>query len=224
MAVLSRPRDIEQPTTLSTEVILAPAPPQSWVDTLAHAVSIVLSPPGLTTAMIALAAAASPGANAWFWAAIMLTLTVLGPIGYLLWLYRQGLVSDLDLQRREERTRPLMFTLAALALSAAILGFNPAPILLRSLAAAHLIQTTAVLAITLRWKISLHVAASAASVALLLYVTGPQAAPALAAIPLVAWSRIRLGRHTPAQTLAGAALGGLMTWGLLHWTMIIFAT
>jgi membrane-associated phospholipid phosphatase len=33
------------------------------------------------------------------------------------------------------------------------------------------------------------------------------AAPAVA---LVAWSRVRLGDHTPAQTLAGAALGGLV--------------
>jgi membrane-associated phospholipid phosphatase len=26
----------------------------------------------------------------------------------------------------------------------------------------------------------------------------------------VAWARVRLGDHTPAQTLAGAALGGLV--------------
>jgi membrane-associated phospholipid phosphatase len=39
---------------------------------------------------------------------------------------------------------------------------------------------------------------------------GPALLLALPVIALVAWSRIRLGDHTPAQTLAGAALGGLV--------------
>ena len=33
---------------------------------------------------------------------------------------------------------------------------------------------------------------------------------ALPAVALVAWARVRLGDHTPAQTAAGAALGGLV--------------
>jgi membrane-associated phospholipid phosphatase len=221
MAVSTGLRRIEQPAGQPLHFAFAQVQPQRWADSLASLVSAVLSPPVLAAAMIAVAATASRLAAAWPWAGLGLALSVVAPIGYLLWLYQRGLVSDLDVQRREERPRPLVFTLAALALSATLFWLSPAPPLLRGLAAAHFAQTTLVLAITLRWKISMHGAASAACGALLLYVAGPHAALALLAVPLVAWSRIRLHRHTPAQTLAGAVLGGFVTWSVLVWTAVI---
>ena len=184
-------------------------------------VSAIFSPPVLAAVMLIVAGAATRLAAAWIWAGLALASSVLAPISYLLWLHRRGLVSDLDVQRREERPRPLAFTLTALAATAATLWLGSAPALLRGLSAAHLAQTMLVLAITLRWKISMHGAAIAACVALLLYLIGPHAAPALVAVPLVAWSRVRLHRHTPAQTVAGAALGGLVTWGVLLWIAMI---
>jgi membrane-associated phospholipid phosphatase len=45
---------------------------------------------------------------------------------------------------------------------------------------------------------------------LLALVFGPALILALPVVALVAWARVRLGDHTPAQTLAGAALGGLI--------------
>src|SRR5215208_4233946 len=39
---------------------------------------------------------------------------------------------------------------------------------------------------------------------------GPALTLTVPTVALVAWSRVRLGDHTPAQTLAGAALGGLV--------------
>jgi len=68
----------------------------------------------------------------------------------------------------------------------------------------------ATLAVNFWWKLSLHTAAASGTVAILVLTSGPALILALPAIALVAWSRIRLVDHTPAQTVAGAALGGLV--------------
>ncbi len=218
MTASTRLGDMMPPTEPFAPLALPQAAERRWIDGLATVVSAILSPPALAVGMIASAAAFAGTPAAWRWAGVSLALSVLAPICYLLWLHRRGLVSDLDVKRREERFRPLAFTVLAQALYAALLRLGGAPALLGGLAAAVFIQTALVLAITLRWKISVHGAASAACVALLLYVAGPHASPALVAVPLVAWSRIRLRRHTPAQTLAGAALGGAVMWSMLLYT------
>jgi membrane-associated phospholipid phosphatase len=193
----------------------SPALVRSWPDFVAKTASAVFSPPVLGITMIAVAAGATQQALAWVWAVIPLTLNVLAPIAYLVCLHRQGLVSDLDVQRREERLRPLFFTLASMLTAVVVLWRMAAPSLLLGVSVAQLLQTVLVLVITLRWKISMHGAASAAWLVLLLVVAGRAASPALLALPLVAWSRVHLGRHTLAQTVAGAALGSLVTWGVL---------
>jgi membrane-associated phospholipid phosphatase len=215
MSVLTEQLRIDQPTGPTIAIILPAAQPRACADQLANVVSTVLSPLVLAAAMIAIAAATSRLAVAWIWAGVALTLCLLAPMGYLLWLFRRGLVSDLDVQQREERARPLAFTLAAMLTAVVTLGLASAPPVLLAVTGAQLAQTALVLIITLRWKISVHGAAVAACVALLLYVVGHQAALALLALPLVGWSRVRLHRHTPAQTVAGALLGGLVTGAAL---------
>ena len=61
--------------------------------------------------------------------------------------------------------------------------------------------------VTLVWKLSIHAAVVAGAVTILVQVFG---LPLLVLAPLVAlvcWSRVALRDHTPAQTVAGAALG-----------------
>ena len=165
--------------------------------------------------MLAIAAAATRLRGAWIWAGVVLILCLLAPMGYLLWLFRRGVVSDLDVQQRKERARPLAATLAAMLASVVTLGLAPAPPALLAVTGALFTQTAVVLIITLRWKISVHGAAVAACVALLIYAFGRQASPASSGATVVGWSRVHLHRHTPAQTVAGATLGGLVTWGAL---------
>lgn len=223
MTVSTRLGDITQSVEPFAPIILPEPGKRRWLNSLAGLVSAILSPPVLAASMIVIAAAFAGVSATWRSAGVSLALNVFAPIGYLLWLHRRGMVSDLDVQWREERFRPLSFTLAALTVTTVLLWLNAAPAVMRGLAAAYLVQTALVLAITLRWKISMHGAASAACVALLLYVAGPPAVPALIAVPLVAWSRVRLRRHTPAQTIAGAALGGFVMWTVLRWTAASFA-
>ena len=60
--------------------------------------------------------------------------------------------------------------------------------------------------INLFWKISLHTAFITASVAVLIIVYGKTAAWTVIFIPLIAWARLEMSLHNPAQVLAGALL------------------
>jgi len=73
------------------------------------------------------------------------------------------------------------------------------------------IQVGFLLLVTLRWKISGHGAAIGSLAVFLWSLYGAAAAPALLAIPLVAWARVRIQRHTIAQTVAGSLAGMCIT-------------
>jgi membrane-associated phospholipid phosphatase len=137
-------------------------------------------------------------------------LSILTPFLYLLWLLHRGLVADLDVQRREQRTRPLIFTLACGGLAWIVLAAGRAPWLMSVLAGQLWLQTLLIFVITLYWKISVH-CTTAAAVATLVWSLFGTPLPLLVGVPLIAWSRVRQRRHTLAQTIAGSLLGIAMT-------------
>ena len=61
--------------------------------------------------------------------------------------------------------------------------------------------------ITLWWKISVHAAIAAGAATVLLLVFGLALLVVWPLVALIAWSRVQVGDHTPAQVLAGIALG-----------------
>lgn len=176
-------------------------------DRLAWWVSKLGSPPVLTVVAMLLGAYAAGTSAAWSWASLALAMTVLVPAVYVLWLVRRGRVSDFDLFHRRQRLGPFVVTIVSTAVAWLLLQWGQAPLPLRVLTGAGCIQAALLLAITLRWKISVHSAAAAglAVFAWLLFATA--ALPFFLLLPLVAWSRLRLGRHTLTQILAGTALG-----------------
>jgi len=176
-------------------------------DALANTLSSVACPPVLAAVMMALAASMDASAQAWRFAGLYIGLAIATPILYLLWLVRRGTVSDLDVKIRGERWRPLLAAQLGMAIALVIFIAAGAPPLMIALAGGLLAYTSLAFGITLWWKISMHSAAAAAIAALMVTQVGPHAFPLLAGVPLMAWARIRLKRHTLAQTIAGAALG-----------------
>ena len=79
-----------------------------------------------------------------------------------------------------------------------------------------MIQMALILLVTSRWKISGHGVAIGGITVFAVGIFGREAWPLLLAIPLVAWARVRLKRHTLAQTVAGSLLGIAMTLLLLQ--------
>ncbi|MCL6521706.1 MAG: phosphatase PAP2 family protein [Firmicutes bacterium] len=82
--------------------------------------------------------------------------------------------------------------------------------------------------VTLRWKISLHTGAIGATTGGLAFFFAQAGQPRAALLALavgtllgaaVAWSRLRLGRHTPAQVVAGFLFGLACAGALLARTL-----
>ena len=121
---------------------------------------------------------------------------------------------------REERIRPLSVIFIYSVFSLLIYGFIGGPGALVTLGYLCLALTGLWILVSLYWKISGHCAAMGALGAMvfayphenLVFVLPPLAL-------LVAWSRIRLGCHSPAQTLAGT---GPRYRGFLVFPFLIF--
>jgi membrane-associated phospholipid phosphatase len=173
----------------------------------AYWISNLGSPPVLVMLTLLLIALTASSPSIWLWNAAYL-IAIIIPMLYLFRLLRQNKITDMDVFVREQRARPLLVTIASLGTVLTILILGRAPRAMIILTTASLVQAIAIFLITLRWKISMHSATSAAVAVLILNVFGKAAAPVALSVPLIAWSRVKLRRHTFMQTVAGALLGG----------------
>jgi membrane-associated phospholipid phosphatase len=143
-----------------------------------------------------------------FRALLIVTLVALVPVGALMVRQvRRGSWDNVDASNRAER--PLLFTVGIVAL-AVLLGavgmFRPESFLLRG--AAGVLAMLAVCAVATRWiKVSLHMAFAALATTTLLFLGSPAAWALLALLPALAWSRLALKRHTPAEVVVGVLVG-----------------
>lgn len=181
------------------------APPR--LSQLAYWISQVGSPPltgAVTAFMIGFTLSTPP---AWRWTMFYVTLTILAPCAYIIWLVRAGKAVDFHLPNREQRIRPLLLSLVTGLITWLVMYEVQAPRLFQMLATVNAVQTALFLLITYYWKISLHCTAATILSELAFVLFGASAAPLTMSIPLIAWSRVHLERHTVAQTIAGILLG-----------------
>lgn len=175
------------------------------------------SPLALGTLALALIGLADGTAAGWRMIFFYALLTLGGPAAFIGWLVHTGAISDFNLPHRHERHRPMLVSLATAALGLLWLALqaDPPPLLI-ALAFATLLQGTLFFAVTFFWKISMHGAVAGAFAVLALALYGSVGALFWPAVPLIAWSRVVLRRHTPLQTVAGAAAGGGLLWIALY--------
>ena len=195
---------------------------------LANAVSYALNPlifPPVAFALIDWHFGASAGqAAATF--AVSLVFFGIVPLLYVMGQVRAGRAESLELRDRTSRWRPFLVSIASYAVGALLLAAtveSAAFPLVVAFAALYPLNTAGLLLITLRWKISIHMTSLAGFVGVLLFAAltvwrdlpaGPEAVltvatvvPTLALLPLLMWARVRVGAHTVAQVVAGAAYG-----------------
>ncbi len=204
-------------TRFSEYVIVSP----EWKDRWARIVSGVLSPLSIAIAAVAVAGYAINDESALSWIALYIALSILPPTLYIMYLVRKGIVTDFHLNVRKERTKPFLIMTANTAVVFLVMLLLGAPKLILIVIATAVLQLFFMLLITLRWKISGHCTAVAGLVVLALALFGENLLPSTLLIPLVAWSRIRLKRHTPAQTVAGSFMGAAIVSTLLYFTNIL---
>lgn len=204
-------------TRFSEYVIVSP----EWKDRWARIVSGILSPLSIAIAAVAVAGYAINDESALSWIALYIALSILPPTLYIMYLVRKGIVTDFHLNVRKERTKPFLIMTANTAVVFLVMLLLGAPKLILIVIATAVLQLFFMLLITLRWKISGHCTAVAGLVVLALALFGENLLPSTLLIPLVAWSRIRLKRHTLVQTVAGSFMGAVIVSTLLYFTNIL---
>ena len=145
------------------------------------------------------------------------TLLTLVPVAVLMVRQvRRGAWGNVDASSRAER--PVLFAVGAIGLVALLvysLAVRPQSFLLRG--GVVTLAMLAACAVTTRWlKVSLHMAFAALSATTLLLLGSAAGWVLLPVVPLLAWSRLRLGRHAVAEVVAGTLAGfaaGLVLYG-----------
>lgn len=208
--------EINPSLNLSNEIL--PIVPQRWHYRLAEWISRLFSPPLVATVALATIALADFSRAALAWAFLTLLLMILTPAGYLVYLHQRGQITDLDVFVRHQRTRPYLLSIGCSLVTFALLNTANASYLLQIVAAAAIFQTSGLFAVNLKWKISAHAAATAGFSSLFYWVGGISVLPVWLFIPVVAWSRVHLKRHTLYQTIAGS-LWGVISFTLAFWLL-----
>ncbi|MCL4804734.1 MAG: phosphatase PAP2 family protein [Anaerolineae bacterium] len=142
------------------------------------------------------------------WGFVFGLMVALVPLLVILYLMRIGRISELHMSNTSERHIPYMTSVITGMLTFVIITVFDGPVLLRCLSILSTITLGALGLINTKWLISIHATAAAATwlIATLIFgwVVGLIFLPFLV---LISWVRLYLKRHTPAQVLAGIALG-----------------
>lgn len=123
---------------------------------------------------------------------------------------RQGRLGDRHLSKRQERPVMMVIGLVSVTVGLALTWWLGAPRALFALVAAMVAGVAIALAITMIWKISIHTACAAGTLAILVLEFGPTMWALLPLVAAIAWARVALRDHTIAQVGAGAVVGYLV--------------
>jgi membrane-associated phospholipid phosphatase len=137
------------------------------------------------------------------------------PYGLVLIGVRLWLLTDHHISRREQRPRIMAIALASAVAGLVVLRWLDAPRALFALLAAMVAGVAVALAITSFWKISIHAASAAGTVACLAILVSPWWLLLAPLVVLTGWARVEIRDHTPVQVLVGAIVGAVVAAGVL---------
>lgn len=178
----------------------------------AQTLSHILSPPA-SLAAVGFAIAFAPDIGvpllpALGWALLHGVIASLIPTFYIFYLLKTGGISDLHMQRREDRNKPFVVgVLSPLAVLVVVLAFDGPQLFLRMAVFDILLFLTMGL-INLWWQISTHSASIMSVIVIIGVVFGWQAGLIVSPLVLIVTaSRLILKRHSVSQIVAGLLLG-----------------
>jgi len=180
----------------------------STTTTLARWVSIVAHPFAMIALIVGTATVRAGRGNDLALNVGMVALFAILPIALLtIHQVRRGAWANVDASKPHERS--ILYTVAissTLALVCYLLVTQPQSILLRG--SVVTLALLVICAIITRWiKVSLHMTAAALTATALLLLGSPLSWIVTAILPILAWSRLTLKRHTPAELALGLGLG-----------------
>lgn len=186
----------------------------------AHVLSLVLHPVWMPTLVLILAFAIDPHLTftfspqgQWILVGMVFVMTALFPASSIMMLWRSGLVEQLSMPRRSERVVPFLLTLVYFCMAYYLLRRTPSSTATLALFSGIIMTMAAVVVLTLRWKVSIHMAGIGGLIGMLLGLMVIHGAQAWF-LPLVfvvagalGTARLLVSDHTPAQIYVGTAIG-----------------
>jgi membrane-associated phospholipid phosphatase len=157
--------------------------------------------------MIFLSALNVGGMLMWQWVVMQIGASLVLPCFYVVYLVRKGKISDIEIYNRRQRYLPNLVFLGCALISWLLLVILHAPVELVMVSGAGLLLLLILSTVNYLYKISAHVAAASIFAFVMWRLMGNVLLPGLTLIPLMAWSRLTLHRHTRGQVVAGFVAG-----------------
>ncbi len=179
---------------------------------IANLISNMLSPFVISLVIILLLSFGSTRSplDALKWSLILIAISILPVYLVITYLVRNQRLKNHSIDVRKQRTKIYLLASTCALIGFVILLYLGAPSILLATCVAGLSAVLLFMGINLWWKISLHSAFIAASVAVLVILYGSIATVTVMLLPLVAWARIESGHHSLAQVAIGAFLAPLI--------------
>lgn len=118
---------------------------------------------------------------------------------------------DGDIPDRTQRYIPMMVGVVSYGIGTAVLYLVNAPKIITVLMLCYTAVTFVMLLITFKWKISIHAVGVIGPTMALAYTFWPWGLLYILWLPPIMWARYVLKKHTPAQLIAGALSGFIIT-------------
>lgn len=173
-------------------------------------VALVTHPAVMVVAVLAVVALRSTTQPGWaaLWAGLAVLFCVVIPYGVLLVMAAKGHVLDQHLVVREQRRAPLLAALASVVVGLLVLAGLGAPGPVIALVVAMLAGLGAMTIVSHWYKASFHLAVAGGVTVIVGLVLGwLVVVPLVALVGLIAWARLRAGRHSRGQVLVGLVVG-----------------
>ena len=140
------------------------------------------------------------------WTALCIVFGSLIPFIFILILYKKKKINDLHVPKREERIKPTLVTLVSYMLGFFVFYILRSPVYLRAIFFGSFLTVIVLVLITYFWKISFHTSWITFFCITYYIIFGKWAILLTVCIPLIAWARVKIKRHSLAQVIAGSAV------------------
>ena len=179
---------------------------------IANLISNILNPFLVSLVLILLLSfkSAFSALDAVKWSLISIAVSILPLFSVIIYLVQSQRLESPFIITRKQRTKIYLLAGVCAGVGCIIFPYLGAPLMLRAAFVAGLSAVVVFMCVNLLWKISLHTAFVTASVTVLIILYGSIAAATVVFVSLIAWSRIELKHHSPAQVAAGALLAALI--------------
>ena len=178
---------------------------------MAKAVTLLMNAPLLAVATFAYIYLTDPAGPA---PSVLVTAVFFSGVLPILIIFiqrRSGIVTEMMVNERDERTKPFLGAISSYVLGTFTLVYLKAPVSMVYLMACYLVNSLFMMIITLRYKISIHASGVAGPATFLVHQYGVRLWPLTLVMVVVGWARLELRMHTVGQVAWGVLVTVLLT-------------